>query len=141
VNAAECFWVESLGNNLFGNLTGSFVTLQPGDLTGPPGLGIFTNNGTPGNGHLPLLAGSPAIDAGNAGECATNPLLVTDQLGQPRTGPCDIGAVEFQAAPVQPAVAVPTMTEWGLIPLIAIFGSVSIHILRRHRIKGKRNIS
>src|SRR3712207_8036852 len=39
--------------------------------------------------HVPLLATSRAIDAG--GSC-TEP----DQLGQPRWGRCDLGAVEFQ---------------------------------------------
>ncbi len=132
-DAPDCYWVESLGNNLFGNLTGSFVALQPGDLTGPAGLGIFANNGAPGNGHLPLLAGSPAINAGNAGECSTNPLLVTDQLGQPRTGPCDIGAIEFQVNLISPAAAVPTLTEWGMILLIASMGTLLVYYLRRGR--------
>jgi hypothetical protein len=132
-DAPDCLWVESLGNNLFGNLTGSFVTLMLGDLTGAPGLGSFANNGAPGNGHLPLLAGSQAIDAGNVSECSTNPLLVTDQLGQPRTGPCDIGAVEFQADLISPAAAVPTLNEWGLILLIASMGTLLVYYLRRGR--------
>jgi len=45
----------------------------------------------PGHGHFPLLEGSPAIDAGNDAFCPS-----TDQLGQPRVGVCDIGAIEFQ---------------------------------------------
>jgi hypothetical protein len=79
----------SLGTNLVGDPTG--CTLQPTDLTGDPGLGDFTDDATPGNGHVPLLPGGPAIDAGNTAFCPP-----TDQLGQPRVGPCDIGAVEFQ---------------------------------------------
>src|SRR5919108_621659 len=60
---------------------------RPGD----PGLGAFTDDGTPGHGHFPLLPTSQAIDAGNDAVCPD-----TDQLGQPRVGPCDIGAIEFQ---------------------------------------------
>jgi hypothetical protein len=82
----------ALGTNLVGNPTGCTITLQPTDLTGDPGLGEFIDDGTPGNGHFPLVSGSPAIDAGN--EDATCPR--TDQLGQPRVGRCDIGAIEFQ---------------------------------------------
>jgi hypothetical protein len=88
----DCFGpVPSLGTNLVGDPTGCTITLQPTDLTGDPSLGDFTDDGTPGNGHVPLLPGSRAIDAGNDAFC-----LPTDQLGQPRVGRCDIGAIEFQ---------------------------------------------
>jgi hypothetical protein len=88
----DCFGpVTSLGHNLIADPTGCGITLQPTDLTGDPGLGDFTDNGTPGNGHFPLQPGSPAIDAGNDTFCP-----LTDQLGQPRVGRCDIGAIEFQ---------------------------------------------
>jgi hypothetical protein len=83
--------VTSLGTNLIGDPTGCTITLQPSDLTGDPGLDAFTDDGTPGNGHFPLLPGSPAIDAGNDAVCPR-----IDQLGEPRVGPCDIGAIEFQ---------------------------------------------
>jgi hypothetical protein len=83
--------VNSLGTNLIGDPTGCAITLLPTDLTGDPGLGDFTDDGTPGNGHFPLLPGSPAIDAGNDAFCPP-----TDQLGQRRVGPCDIGAIEFK---------------------------------------------
>jgi hypothetical protein len=78
----------SLGTNLVGDPTD--CTLLPTDLTGDPGLGSFTDDGTPGNGHFPLLPGSLAIDAGTDAFCPP-----TDQLGQPRVGRCDIGAIEF----------------------------------------------
>jgi hypothetical protein len=81
--------VTSLGNNLTGACGG--ITPQPTDLTGDPGLGTFTDNGTPGNGHFPLLATSQAIDAGNNAVC-----LRRDQLGKRRIGPCDIGAISFR---------------------------------------------
>jgi hypothetical protein len=83
--------VTSLGHNLIGNPTGCTITLQPSDLTGDPGLGDFTDNGRPGNGHFPLLPTSQAIDAGSDAVCPR-----TDQLGRLRIGPCDIGAIEFR---------------------------------------------
>jgi hypothetical protein len=83
--------ITSLGNNLIGTLDSCTVALQNGDITGDPGLDTFTDNGTPGNGHFPLLLTSRAIDAGNDAACPP-----TDQLGQPRFGHCDIGAIEFQ---------------------------------------------
>ena len=88
--------ITSLGNNVLGDPTGCDITLLDSDLTGDPGLDTFTDDGTPGNGHFPLLPTSQAIDAGNDAACPP-----TDQLGQPRVGPCDIGAIEFQGgAPV-----------------------------------------
>jgi hypothetical protein len=90
--------VTSLGHNLIGDPTGCTITLLPTDLTGDPGLGDFTDNGTPGNGHFPLHPGSPAIDAGNDAFCPP-----TDQLGRRRVdirkvgmSLCDIGAIEFR---------------------------------------------
>jgi hypothetical protein len=61
--------VTSLGTNLIGDPTGCTITLQPSDLTGDPGLATFTDDGTPGNGHVPLLPTSQAIDAGNDAAC------------------------------------------------------------------------
>ena len=83
----------SHGHNLIGDPTGCNITWATGDLTGDPGLGAFTDDGTPGQGYLPLLPTSRAIDAGDPAACPA-----TDQLGQLRVTPCDIGAVEF--APV-----------------------------------------
>jgi hypothetical protein len=81
----------SLGTNLIGDPTGCTITLLPSDLTGDPGLATFRDNGRPGNGHIPLLKTSQAIDAGNKAGCPR-----TDQLGRLRLGPCDIGAIEFR---------------------------------------------
>jgi len=83
--------VTSLGNNLIGDPTGCTITMQGTDLTGNPGLDTFTDNGTPGNGHFPLLPTSRAIDAGNDAVCPKR-----DQLGEKRVGPCDIGAISFR---------------------------------------------
>ena len=67
-------------------------------------LGPLKNNGGPTQTHA-LVAGSPAIDAGDPGGCrdSSGALLQTDQRGFPRnvdgnndgTARCDIGAVEF----------------------------------------------
>ncbi len=66
-------------------------------------LGSLKNNGGPTQTRA-LLAGNPAIDAGNPAGCdspAGNPLPV-DQRGKPRPdhgeSRCDIGAYEFQDA-------------------------------------------
>lgn len=84
--------LTSLGTNLIGDSTNCTLPLQANDRTGDPGLDAFTpGDGTPGHGHISLLATSRAIDAGNNAAC---PLL--DQMGQPRVGRCDIGAIEFQ---------------------------------------------
>jgi hypothetical protein len=80
----------SLVSNLIGDPTGCPINLLSSDLTGDPGLGDFTDNGTPGTGHFLVLAGSQVIDAGNPDAC-----LETDQIGSQRVGPCDIGSVEF----------------------------------------------
>jgi hypothetical protein len=83
--------VTSLGGNLIGDPTGCAVALQASDLTGDPGLGVFTDDGTPANGHFSLLPTSQAIDAGIDAECPRK-----DQLRRPRTGQCDIGAIGFR---------------------------------------------
>jgi hypothetical protein len=83
--------VTSFGHNLIGDPSGCTITLLPNDLTGDPSVGPYTDMGVPGQGYVPLLLTSQAIDAGDPAACPA-----TDQLGQPRVGPCDIGAVEFQ---------------------------------------------
>ena len=66
-------------------------------------LGPLKNNGGSTQTEA-LLAGSPAIDAGNPAGCTDNVghLLKVDQRGDKRPGDprlptaCDIGAYEFQ---------------------------------------------
>ncbi len=76
-----------------GNLAHNIVSQNPL-------LGALQNNGGATQTHA-LLAGSPAIDAGNPTGCtdANNLVLTTDQRGLPRPYPaggrCDIGAFEF----------------------------------------------
>jgi hypothetical protein len=91
--------VTSLGFNLIADPTECPIVLLDSDVTGDPLLGDFVEDGTPGEGYFPLLAGSPAIDADgerrghrdSSGDCPR-----TDQIGQRRVGACDIGAIEFQ---------------------------------------------
>jgi len=96
--------VGSNGNNLVGTFAGCSIILRPIDKLGDPGLGVLTDQRPSasgaafGLGHLPLLAGSQAIDAGEPAACSPN-----DQLGFPRADgdlngspTCDIGAIEFE---------------------------------------------
>src|SRR5262245_12860416 len=82
---------RSAGNNLIGNPANCQITLRPTDIVGDPGLGQFVDDGSPGNGHYPLLSNSPAIGAANNAACPPE-----DQIGQKRQGGCDIGAIEFR---------------------------------------------
>ena len=87
---ADCSAVTSLGNNVIGTTNRCAITLQHSDFTGDPGLAAFSDDGTPGNGHYPLLATSQAIDGGYEPACPKR-----DQLGKKRHHQCDIGAIEF----------------------------------------------
>ena len=95
------FAVTSNGYNLSSDGTCNFN--NSGDLNNTdPKLGQLGNYGGPTQ-TMPLLSGSPAIDAGNPGGCTdgNGHLLKTDQRGRPRpdkedTGGCDMGAYERQ---------------------------------------------
>lgn len=74
----------------------------PGDLPGVnPLLGPLANNGGPTDTHA-LLAGSPALDAGNNSNCPP-----TDQRGvtRPQGPACDIGAFELAQSTPQDQIA------------------------------------
>ena len=88
--------ITSLGNNRIGSTAGCTISLLVTDQIGDPELDSLIDDGTPGNGHYPLLDTSLAIDAGNNAVCLGNPVLATDQIGNPRIGVCDIGAIEFR---------------------------------------------
>jgi hypothetical protein len=105
--------ITSLGTNLIGDPTGCPITLQSSDLRGDPGLDAFTEDFglTPGHGHFPLLATSRAINVGTNAAC-----LPTDQLGQPRVGQCDIGAIEFQQRDTTPPAITVSATPETLWP-------------------------
>jgi len=80
--------IGSIGCHISGNTTGNIIGADP--LLGP-----LQDNGGPTFTRA-LLAGSPAIDAGNPDGCTDhqgNP-LITDQRGKRRVGRCDMGAYE-----------------------------------------------
>jgi hypothetical protein len=93
--------LTSKGYNLSSDGTCSFS--NTGDLNNTdPKLGTLGYYGGPTQ-TIPLLSGSPAIDAGNPSGCTDGQghLLNTDQRGMPRpdpedTGGCDMGAYESQ---------------------------------------------
>jgi hypothetical protein len=94
--------MTSNGYNLSSDNTCNFT--GPGDMNNTdPKIGTLGNHGGPTQ-TIPLLAGSPAIDAGNPNGCTDGKghLLKTDQRGKPRpdhedTGGCDMGAYERQS--------------------------------------------
>lgn len=103
--------VISEGYNLIETTTGCTIT---GDtvtnITGiDPNLDVLSGNGGGTQTH-PLLAGSPAINAGNPVGCrdASGALLTTDQRAFLRNGDCDLGA--FEANSPGSATATPTLT-------------------------------
>jgi len=85
--------IQSLGHNLIQNTANcTIIGTLTGNITGQdPLLGPLGNNGgaTP---NMPLLVGSPAINAGTLADCPA-----TDQRGvtRPQGTACDIGAFEF----------------------------------------------
>jgi CSLREA domain-containing protein len=110
-----------------------------------PLLGPLANNGGPTQTHLPQ-PGSPAIDAGSNALCQA-----VDQRGVARSvdgdgvggATCDIGAVEAGAGvpppppPPPPArpTDIPTLSDWGLLALIALVALASARTLRRGRFR------
>ena len=98
----DCFGtISSAGYNIIGYIVDSNCIVT-GDTTGnktgmDPLLGPLQDNG--GRTHTQeIIAGSPAINAGNPVGCKDQlgDLLSTDQRGLPRFGRCDIGAYELQ---------------------------------------------
>ncbi len=92
--------ITSQGHNIIGNDTGCTFTSATGDQVGTaaspidPKLGPLTDNGGLSMTHA-LLAGSPAIDAGDPATPGSGgtACAATDQRGVPRN--CDIGAYEL----------------------------------------------
>jgi predicted outer membrane repeat protein len=91
--------ITSAGHNLIGFAAGCDITAAAGDLIGINApvnalLGNLTDNGGSALTHA-LLAGSPAIDAGDPATCT-----LIDQRGtsRPQGGICDIGSFEGSAA-------------------------------------------
>ena len=106
--------INSAGHNL--DSDGTCGLAAAGDLPSTdPQLGPLADNGGPTQTHA-LLAGSPAIDAGDGAFCSSVTLLAADQRGVARpvdgdgdgTAVCDIGAYEFQPPPEPTPTATPT---------------------------------
>jgi len=111
--------ITSSGNNLMKNYDTSHCTIIGNPLLADPKLSPLQNNGGPTQTHA-LLAGSPAIDAGNPNGCldTTGAPLQIDQRGLPRatdgngdgTVACDIGAFELDGQNVSPMVSIGDVT-------------------------------
>jgi hypothetical protein len=101
--------VTGEGYNLIQDTTGCVITgVTTGNVTGlSANLDALLDNGGPTFTHA-LLAGSPAINAGDPAGCRdqNNALLVTDQRAYLRNGACDMGAYEYNS----PGQATPTTT-------------------------------
>ena len=113
--------MSSLGHNL--DSDGSCGFGASGDLPNTsPVLGPLQDNGGPTDTHA-LLAGSPAIDAGDNAACPS-----ADQRGitRPQGVACDIGAFELQSA-----TPVPGLSQWALIGLaVALAGLAYLRVGR-----------
>lgn len=105
-----------VGYNLIEDVAGCTLGgAQTGYVTGfDPDLGPLQGNGGSTLTRA-LLAGSPAIDAGNPLSCIgpNGVQLVTDQRGFSRNGRCDIGAFEFDSpgTPTPPHTSTATATR------------------------------
>ena len=104
--SADCIGeLTSQGYNLIENTTGCAIAgVTTGNVTGAPAnLAVLANNGGPTQTHA-LLAGSPAIDAGNPAAPGSGGIAceAADQRGAIRPplsqGRCDIGAYEGSIA-------------------------------------------
>jgi len=112
--------------SLFGTELQATLTGNHNVFAADPKLGPLANNGGP-TLTRGLLAGSPALDAGDTSQVSTIP---NDQRGPgfPRVvGPAvDIGAFEGQvAAPAAATIPAPALSTWGaalLGGLLALFG-------------------
>jgi CSLREA domain-containing protein len=110
------------GHNIEGPSSTCFL---PGeDQTGVAdlGLGVLGDYGGP-TPTLPILPGSPALDAALLGDCPE-----TDQRGifRPQGSGCDVGAFESEIS----AVEIPTLRHAGLVLLAALLGAAGWRRLR-----------
>ena len=111
--------ISSRRNNLMKSYDPGHCTVSGNPLLADPILGPLQDNGGATQTHA-LLAGSPAIDAGNPNGClsSTGAPLQTDQRGFPRStdgngdgaANCDIGAFEANGQNIVPTVSVNEVT-------------------------------
>lgn len=108
--------LTSNGHNLIETLTGCTVAgEEDGNVTGQdPRLGPLQDNGGPTLTQA-LLAGSPAIDAGDPATCPA-----TDQRGveRPQGQACDIGAYEAETVAEEPATCPCSIWSDGAHPAL-----------------------
>jgi CSLREA domain-containing protein len=90
--------------NIAADATCGFTGTQ-GRSSLDPRLGALKNNKGPTD-TMALLAGSPAINAGDPNRC-----FGTDQRGAQAVGTCDIGAFEFGGQPPEPVLPPPVAGE------------------------------
>ena len=116
--------INSIGSNL---MTMADCTVSgSAPIIGNPNIGPLKNNGGPTQTHA-LLAGSPAIDAGNTGGCRDEfgVLLTTDQRGfnRPALG-CDLGAFELRQSSGVVAAVLPSSRSVQVNTPAAAFATV-----------------
>jgi hypothetical protein len=126
VNGANCGGSFGGGNNLADDATCSVAA-----ITATPLIGGLAANGGPTKTHA-LLSGSPAIDAGNNTAAAS---FTTDQRGtgylRVINATVDIGAFEF--GNIGASMAIPSLSEWGMILLSSLLALGTVFNLRRQR--------
>jgi hypothetical protein len=122
--------LTSEGYNLVGDVAGCPLAGGSGDVIGQdPFLGPLQDNGGPTFTQA-LLAGSPAIDAGDPAGCtnANGALLTRDQRGAARARAgdtrCDIGSYEFGATVLPPCVG--DCNQDGMVTVDEILVGVNI---------------
>ncbi|MEZ5100429.1 MAG: DUF11 domain-containing protein [Thermoleophilia bacterium] len=122
--------ISSQGHNLSADASCNGVLSGAGDLKAvDPRLGPLASNRGPTQTHA-LLAGSPAVDAGDAAACVdtVSEKLLLDQRGVSRLGPCDIGAFEAEvdlALDLAPAAG--TVTVGASVQVTATVTNVGGH--------------
>jgi hypothetical protein len=108
------FPFTSAGHNLIGVGEGiealDAASDRAGDLASPLEVQIGALQSRAGSYVHPLLPDSPAVDAGAEALCSE-----FDQLGAPRTGACDIGAVELDRQETTRARVVVIMHDAGVL--------------------------
>jgi Zn-dependent metalloprotease len=104
----NCFGtVTSNGYNIINNKSQCTITTEVGDQIVNPDLGAYLS----AVGYQPILANSPAINAGDPATC-----LPTDQRGMTRSGTCDIGAYEYTTAGSPAIIKVSDGDDQHIVP-------------------------